>query len=69
MLNDIGQSVMVSDIRDIKSNMSDQLRVKSSEVLKMIEKGDSKWEKFVPMVVAKSIKDKGLFGYSETKQD
>ena len=56
-------------ILDIKSNMSDQLRVKSSEVLKMIEKGDSNWEKFVPMVVAKTIKEKGLFGYSETQLD
>jgi len=45
-----------------------QLRVKSYEVLKVNEKGDSNWEKFVPMVVAKSIKEKGLFGYSDTKQ-
>lgn len=52
-------------ILDIRSNLSDQLRVKSFEVLKMIEKGDKKWEKFVPMIVAKTIKEKQLFGYSE----
>jgi hypothetical protein len=52
-------------ILDIKSNLSDQLRVKSFEVLKMIENGDKKWEKYVPMVVAKTIKEKQLFGYSK----
>lgn len=51
-------------ILDIKSNLSDQLRVKSYEVLKMIENGDPNWEKYVPMVVAKSIKEKKLFSYS-----
>jgi hypothetical protein len=51
-------------IRDINSNMADQLRVKSHEVLKMIESGDRKWEQYVPMTVAKSIKAKKLFGYS-----
>lgn len=52
-------------ILDLKSNMSDQLRLKSHEVLKMIENGDKKWEKFVPIVVAKTIKEKKLFGYKE----
>lgn len=51
-------------ILDIRSSLSDQLRVKSFEVLKMIEEGNPRWEKFVPMVVAKSIKEKKLFGYS-----
>jgi hypothetical protein len=51
-------------IIDLKSNMSDQLRVKSREVLKMIEDGNPKWEKYVPMVVSKTIKEKKLFGYS-----
>lgn len=50
-------------ILDIKSNMSDQLRIKSHEVLKMIEDGDQNWEKYVPMVVAKTIKEKQLFGF------
>jgi len=49
-------------IIDIKSNLSDQLRLKSYEVLKLIENGDPAWEKYVPMVVAKSIKEKKLFG-------
>lgn len=52
-------------ILDLASNLSDQLRVKSREVLKMIETGDKKWEKYVPMVVAKSIKEKRLFGYNK----
>jgi hypothetical protein len=52
-------------IVDLESHMSEQLRVKSFEVLKMIESGDEKWEKYVPMVIAKIIKEKRLFGYSE----
>ena len=50
-------------IIDLKSKMSDGLRVKSHEVQKMITEGDGGWEKYVPMVVAKTIKEKGLFGY------
>ena len=52
-------------ILDLKSNMSDQLRVKSREVQKMIAKGDKNWERYVPMVVAKTIKEKQLFGYKQ----
>jgi hypothetical protein len=52
-------------ILDIKGNLSDQLRIKSYEVLKMIEEGDKNWERFVPMVVAKAIKENELFGFSE----
>jgi len=51
-------------ILDIKSSLSDQLRVKSYEVLKMIETGNETWEKYVPMIVAKTIREKKLFGYS-----
>jgi hypothetical protein len=50
-------------ILDIKTKMSDQLMVKSHEVLDMIQQGEVKWEKYVPMVVARKIKEKGLFGY------
>ena len=50
-------------IFDLKSKMSDGLRVKSHEVQQMIRDGDPGWEKYVPMVVAKTIKEKGLFGY------
>ncbi|RLD42525.1 MAG: TonB-dependent receptor [Bacteroidetes bacterium] len=48
-------------ILDIQSNMSEQLHVKAREVLKMIQEGNTKWEKYVPMVIAKTIKEKGLF--------
>jgi hypothetical protein len=48
-------------ILDISSSMSQQLHIKSREVLKMLREGNSDWEKFVPMVVAKVIKEKGLF--------
>ncbi len=48
-------------ILDIKSNMSEQLHVKAREVLKMIVQGNPEWEKYVPMVVSKTIKEKGLF--------
>ena len=51
-------------ILDIKSNMSDQLRVKSIEVSRMISENNPEWEKYVPMVVAETIKKKKLFGYA-----
>lgn len=35
----------------------------SAEVMKMIEKNDPSWEKFVPEIVKKVIKDKKLFEY------
>jgi hypothetical protein len=41
--------------------MSQQLHVRSKEVLKMIGENSPQWEKFVPMDVAKVIKDKNLF--------
>jgi len=51
-------------ILDIPNGMSQQLHVKSREVLQMIENGDPNWEKYVPMTVSKTIKEKKLFGYS-----
>jgi hypothetical protein len=48
-------------ILDLDSSMSEQLHVKAREVLKMIRSNNSDWEKFVPMVVAKVIKEKSLF--------
>lgn len=50
-------------IVDIESHMADQLMIKSHEVLRMIEEGQAGWEKYVPMVVNKKIKEKKLFGY------
>lgn len=52
-------------ILDISSKMADQLHVKSHEVHKMIEQGNAEWEKYVPMIVANKIKEKGLFGYKK----
>ncbi len=48
-------------ILDLKSDMSKQLHVKSQQVLKMIQDGNNEWEKYVPMSVAKTIKEKKLF--------
>lgn len=48
-------------ILDIKSSMSDQLHIKSREVWQMIRDGNSDWEKYVPMKIAKVIKEKDLF--------
>jgi len=48
-------------ILDIKSSMSEQLHIKSREVLKMIRDGNPQWERYVPMVVAQVIKEKNLF--------
>ena len=48
-------------ILDLKSDMSEQLHVTSQQVLKMIQKGDPGWEKYVPMTVARTIKEKHLF--------
>ncbi|MBE0650060.1 MAG: TonB-dependent receptor [Bacteroidales bacterium] len=48
-------------ILDIQSGLSEQLRIKSREVLKMIQKENSEWEKYVPMAIAKTIKAKSLF--------
>ena len=46
---------------DLSSSMSQQLHVRSKEVLKMIGENSPQWEKFVPMDVAKVIKEKNLF--------
>ncbi len=48
-------------ILDLKSELSEQMFVKSREVLKMIQDGNSVWERYVPMVVARTIKEKKLF--------
>ncbi len=48
-------------ILDLKSELSEQMFVKSWEVLKMIQNGNPEWERYVPMTVAKTIKEKKLF--------
>ncbi len=46
---------------EIQSDLSDQLIIKSREVLKMIQDEDPEWEKYVPMAIANRIKEKNLF--------
>ena len=48
-------------VLDLKSDLSKQLHIKSHQVLEMIQNNNPEWEKYVPMTVAKTIKEKGLF--------
>ncbi len=48
-------------VLDLKSELPQHLFIKSREVLKMIQEGNPDWEHFVPMTVAKTIKEKELF--------
>lgn len=48
-------------ILDLKSKMNDQLHIKAREVLALIKDGNPEWEKYVPMKVAKMIKDKKIY--------
>ncbi len=48
-------------ILDLKSKMSKQLHITSHQVLEMIKAGNNEWEKYVPMSIAKIIKEKKLF--------
>jgi nicotinamide mononucleotide adenylyltransferase len=50
-------------IRNLRKAKPEWLYISSQEVLKLISKGDSKWEKMVPKYVSETIKKKGLFGY------
>ncbi len=48
-------------ILDLSSNFDSQLHVRSYQVLEMIRGNKAGWEKFVPEVVAKAIKEKGYY--------
>jgi hypothetical protein len=48
-------------ILDLESKMSKQLHITSHQVLEMIKSGNSEWEKYVPMSIARTIKEKKLF--------
>ncbi len=48
-------------ILNLKSDLPQHLFIKSREVLKMIQEGNPEWEHFVPMSIAKTIKEKQLF--------
>lgn len=52
---------MSRSVLDLESSMADQLHIRSHEVLSMIENNDPNWEKYVPMSVAKTIKDRNLY--------
>jgi hypothetical protein len=54
-------------ILNIPGKLANQLHVKSHEVHEMIKQGNLEWEKYVPMIIAQKIKEKGLFGYSSSK--
>jgi len=51
-------------ILDINSAMVSQLHITTREVHKMIIDGNSEWERYVPISVAKIIKEKSLYGQS-----
>lgn len=48
-------------ILDLKSELPERLFIKSREVLKMIQNGNPEWEHYVPVTVARTIKEKKLF--------
>ncbi len=50
----------LEDVR--KANVSN-LHIISDNVLAMIKRGESGWEKFVPSKVEEAIKEHGLFDY------
>jgi len=48
-------------VLDLETSMSHQLHIRSHEVLKMIHNNNPDWEKYTPMQVVKTIKERGLF--------
>ncbi len=48
-------------VLDLESSLPPHLFIKSREALKMVQEGNPEWEHFVPMSVAKTIKEKKLF--------
>ncbi len=53
---------ILEDILDFNPQVTS---IWSRKILKMIQEGDSNWEKMVPKVVAKVVKEKKLFGILE----
>jgi len=49
-------------IKDIKDFDKDATGIWSRTVLRMIQNGEEGWEKMVPEIVAKTVKEKSLFG-------
>ncbi|MBL7872390.1 MAG: TonB-dependent receptor [Cyclobacteriaceae bacterium] len=56
-------------LEDIRNANINNLHIISDNVLAMIRKGESGWEKFVPSKVAEAIKENGLFDYPFAKVD
>lgn len=52
-------------IKDIKTYTKEYLDIHSRKVLKMIQDDEAGWEKVLPPGVAKTIKERGMFGYKE----
>jgi len=50
-------------LEDINDANVKNLHIISDNVLAMIRKGESGWEKYVPHKVEEAIKEKGLFDY------
>jgi hypothetical protein len=48
-------------VLDLETSLSGQLHIRSHEVLKMKHLGNQEWEKYVPISVVKTIKEKDLF--------
>ena len=48
-------------ILDLKSELPEHLFIRSREVLRMIHENDPEWETYVPMSIAKTIREKELF--------
>jgi hypothetical protein len=51
-------------VADLTNVNTENLKIVSDNVLKMIREGQSGWENLVPQLVAENIKVKGLFGYN-----
>ncbi len=51
-------------ILDIPGRISNDMQIKSHEVLEMLQQGDPRWEEYVPPAIASRIREKKLFGYS-----
>ncbi len=47
-------------ILDIESEMVNQLHISTREVYKMMKNKDKHWEKYVPMIICKFIKNRGM---------
>jgi hypothetical protein len=56
-------------LEDINDANVKHLHIISDNVLAMIKKGESGWEKFVPHKVEEAIKEHGLFDYPEPAED